>query len=120
MSFESRVREQWPAEADKILAVVRGTVDLMEFKSVSDWVRQCYHDPSRIEQKMRAMDEILDGHGTEAIFGDDDPAWPDMEYVNMGDTYLMTILYDYTKSKFYAMPWGEWVEQAEAEGRTYP
>jgi hypothetical protein len=36
-------------------------------------------------------------------------------YVNMGDTYSTTLLYDTDRQKFSIGSWGDWIEQHEAE-----
>ena len=36
-------------------------------------------------------------------------------YVNMGDTYVATILYDIEKGEFFVTSWGDWVEEYERE-----
>ena len=60
------------------------------------------------------VNDALQGHGIESIEG----TWHDRYYqnivalyVNMGDTYNGTILYDTTKNRFYATSWGDWVER---------
>ena len=60
------------------------------------------------------VNDALRAHGIESIEG----TWHDRYYqnivalyVNMGDTYNGTILYDTTKNRFYATSWGDWVER---------
>lgn len=94
------------------------------FESVQRWVRQCYNEPSLVERQMCALNEVLDGHGVEALRvgnGEEmqgDPYipnrhfWQDVrfEYVNMGDTYTPTIGYDVAKERFVVSSWGDWYE----------
>ena len=40
-------------------------------------------------------------------------------YVNTGDTYTGTLLYDEKKQNFYATTYGDFVEQAERRGRKF-
>lgn len=117
-AFERRVREEWPEAADKVLAIVRGHASPCEVEETERWVLSCHNEPSHIEQRMHAIDVLIGGFGCEAIFGDD-PYWPDMEYVNMGDTYVPTIVYDHVEGRFMVTSWGAWIEDAEAKGRTY-
>ena len=59
---------------------------------------------------------IIEGYGVEAIIGNDvadDEYWDDTVavYINMGDTYAKTILYDVHESEFVVTTWGDWVEE---------
>jgi predicted dehydrogenase len=68
---------------------------------------------------------IMDAHGIEYL----SPAEGDRDYsvyggngasyVNIGDTYDGTLLYDEKKQNFYATSWGDFVEQAERRGRKF-
>jgi hypothetical protein len=64
---------------------------------------------------MEAINGILDGHGVEAVRGDYhvDRYHYDIvaTYVNMGDTYNGTVLYETETGKFIVTAWGDWVEQ---------
>lgn len=66
-------------------------------------------------------DKLLEGHGVEAIRGENitDGYYGDIValYVNMGDTYNATILFDVDRHKFYATSYGDWVEAYENSGR---
>jgi hypothetical protein len=60
------------------------------------------------------VNDAIRANGIESITGD----WHDRYYqnivalyVNMGDTYDTTILYDATRNRFYATSWGDWVER---------
>lgn len=62
-------------------------------------------------------DRRLEGHGVEAIRGDYhvDNYYYDIValYVNMGDTYNGTILYETDTGRFLVTTMGDWVEQNE-------
>ncbi|MGK2884364.1 MAG: hypothetical protein ACSLE8_06245 [Rhodococcus sp. (in: high G+C Gram-positive bacteria)] len=118
MSFLERADEAFPGNGQRILDVIHNVTDVESFPSVAQWIALCWHRPSDIELKMAAIDEILEGHGVEAVFGDD-VEWPDMVYVNMGDTYADTVVYDYIDAKYRVTSWGAWIERAERLGRTY-
>lgn len=67
----------------------------------------------------------LGGHGVEAIRGRnfDRGYWADIValYVNMGDTYALTFVYDVELEKLFVTSWGDWVEAYEARtGETLP
>ena len=118
VKFCARLDEHWPEKADQVILVICGETDLDEFEPTATWIRQCHHRPPKVCLKMYAINHILEGYGCEAVFGDD-PRWPDMEYVNMGDTYAATVLHDYTRGTYRVMGWGDWIEESEAAGRVY-
>ena len=114
MRFEQAVREQWPAEAETVLGLIRGTIDPDTFASVQTWVRACYHPPSKHDRIACALNEALSLHGVEAIPADDcnvfDP--PAVEYLNAGDPYVSTLLY--IRGRWRVGCWGDVVERMEA------
>lgn len=65
---------------------------------------------------------ILDGHGVEYIRSDRDDQWDahGAYYVNMGDTYVPTILLDLDRDRVWATSWGDWVEAEERRGKKFP
>lgn len=83
---------------------------------------------SRLEPEdlLRSINEKADGgrglHGVEAMWVSDDGelhqrGYGDIvaEYVNTGDTYAATVIYDYEVDKFMITGWGDWVERWEKQ-----
>jgi hypothetical protein len=73
-----------------------------------------------VDLALEAANELLGGHGIESIQGSQvGRYYYDINalYVNMGDTYDFTILYDTLKEKFLVVTWGDWVESWERRGR---
>lgn len=73
-----------------------------------------------IDEVMEFANEAINGNGVEAIQGDGafiDKFWRDtvLVYVNMGDTYDQTILYDTESSEFSVGSWGDFMEEWEKE-----
>ena len=71
--------------------------------------------PSRVEatKLLELFNEAVGGDGIEVIRGHYWDSWYGdnvLEYVNLGDTYSITLLYDPKKRKFEIGSWGEWVE----------
>jgi hypothetical protein len=66
---------------------------------------------------MELADKTIHGHGVEEISGFKNSA-NEMTtvayYVNMGDTYSSTIIYDCLADKFYVGTWGDWFQWREA------
>ena len=72
----------------------------------------------RVEKAMRDADKILGTHGVEAVFEEGDyDGDAAMTYLNTGDTYAMTLVYDVGEDELYVSTWGDWVEWAERKGR---
>jgi hypothetical protein len=74
-----------------------------------------WHGNPRLHDiKMFILDELIGGFGVEAIRGSRnwDSFYCDIcgEYVNLGDTYDCTLLYDTVKRKYLITSWGDWVE----------
>lgn len=75
---------------------------------------------SDLDALMNQINTYLDGHGVEAIRDQNswENYWFDTRaiYVNMGDTYIETILYDTHARKFRTMSWGDFVEKYDKKG----
>ena len=81
----------------------------MLYKSVKAWVDQCRHRPSYHDRRMCAINEILEGHGVEYLRTIEDKHM-NYEYINMGDTYITTLLCD-EDGRFRVACWGDIVEK---------
>lgn len=66
---------------------------------------------------LTAADDMLSGHGVETIWQGKDK--PSCLYINRGDTYTDTLLWDDWREQFCITSWGDWFERQEAEGHTY-
>ena len=98
---------------DRIRNLCEGRLDSEEFSSVTSWLRQCFHRPSKTELIMAACNEILEGHGVEALRG----AWLDnyhqdvqAAYVNMGDCYVTTLIRDHLRGEWLVTTIGDLLE----------
>lgn len=69
-----------------------------------------------------AANEILEGFGVEYIRSERDDQWGGhgAYYVNLGDTYVPTILFDLDRERVWASSWGDWVEAEERQGKRFP
>jgi len=66
------------------------------FKSVRNWVSQCFNPPSIPEMKMYAFNEILTGYGIESVDGQwQNGYWCNIlfTYINMGFPEIPTIIH---------------------------
>lgn len=91
------------------------------FKSVQQLRKQCYNRPDTIQEKLTAINELIDGHGVEAIQVSSE-LYQDRyygncigEYVNLGDTYNLTVIWNSIDNRFEFTSWGDYFEEKEAE-----
>ena len=78
------------------------------FPEVMSWYRSLYNAPQKSETNMVAFNIILEGYGVEGMPDPDDFRAIGLTYVNMGDTYIPTIIYD---GAYRIMSWGDWIER---------
>lgn len=80
--------------------------------------------PADVDAALDLADGLMGTYGVEAIRGEgwEDPYYGDIIalYVNTGETYEGTLLYDVEAERFYATSWGDWVEAQERKGRHIP
>lgn len=118
------VLERRAAALGKITIADPGKPTDAEWKKLLTWARVTQRAGQYHTQGIEAILELLDAktesYGTEAIFGHKaTPAfrgyWIDIcgQYINTGDTYNTTILYDAVKERFYLTSWGDWIERNE-------
>lgn len=86
------------------------TTDKSLFPLTFQWIESCYHCPNWVERVLSCFNEILEGHGVEAIEGESF-RFPLMAYVNLGDTYQPTLLFCYKSQAFRVQSWGDYVEK---------
>jgi hypothetical protein len=97
-------------------------IHLSEFDSVQYLRKQCFNPPDRINEQLEALNELINGFGVEAIRIDDyhyNNYWCDCIglYVNLGDTYTLTIIYNVIDNQFEFTSWGDFYESKEQEIR---
>jgi len=71
---------------------------------------------------LERANDFMQGCGVEALKAEgahvDDYYYDTVAlYVNMGDTYAMTLIYDTERETFHRMSWGDWLEKQETAGR---
>jgi hypothetical protein len=67
------------------------------------------------EAQLARVSAASGGHGVEVLWREEsaryDPhAVPDAFYVNRGDPYVTTQLYDVGRDEFVTVAWGDWLE----------
>jgi hypothetical protein len=69
------------------------------------------------ERAMEEADQVLKTFGIEAIYEEGEYGDPVALYLNTGDTYAATIVYDVENDELYVGDWGGFVEEFEQSGR---
>jgi len=85
-------------------------------------IRHSLRDLARVdaaEARLARVSIATGGHGVEAIWIEEadrsDPrGLPDALYVNRGNPYAPTLLYDVRRAAFVETAWGDWLEAEEA------
>lgn len=97
-----------------ILDLVEGKIEVdlrshsEKFKGTANWVDQCHSYPSPQELVMSALNDMIDGFGIEAIRNPDNSDHILATYVNTGDTYSVTVVYDHERDEYVLTTWGDW------------
>lgn len=116
----ARLIEAFGAEqGSEAYEYLKGIKDPRTHPAVIQWAEQCEHDPrssplAYSECLMLALNGVLDGYDVEAIRGRYvDRYHQDIQavYLNMGDTYAVTILLDHEAGRYLITSWGDWVER---------
>lgn len=68
---------------------------------------------TQVSKALNEVDAILDGRGVEYIRSAQDTMYgtQGIDYVDMGDAYTATILFDHARGSFLVGNWGDIVEQ---------
>jgi len=117
MISQKRLEAAFPGKGKELRELLTKQRKTTDYKSVRDWISKCYNMPRYQERLEVAVNEVLGGYGSEAIFGGG--VRPAMTYVNMGDTYITTLIYDYRRGSWLISSWGDWIEREERRGRRY-
>jgi len=92
--------------AKLIRDLVCGRVDPYDHDAGYVRFSECYHAPSREDMILHVLNALIDGYGVESCY----PDKPELWYVNMGDPYVATIIYNDDTGKFRIGCWGDYFE----------
>ena len=90
-------------------------------KKLAGMMRETAGGGQGVEDTLQAANELIDGSGVESLASEvgDTPRgyWMDSQaaYVNLGDTYDVTILHDNMAGEYLITSWGDWLEGWEEE-----
>ena len=76
-------------------------------------IRSAMDAGQSVQKVLRLADKIMDAHGVEYIQSGEDTVYDKdgLDYVNMGDTYDTTLIFDHRKGRFIVSSWGDIVER---------
>jgi hypothetical protein len=76
-------------------------------------IRSAMDAGQSVQKVLRLADKIMDAHGVEYIQSGEDTMYDKdgLDYVNMGDTYDTTLIFDHRKGRFIVSSWGDIVER---------
>lgn len=103
--------------ANIVRGLIRGeirTLDSERFPRANAYFASCYNRPSRLARIMECLNEVLGMGGVEAI-GEVQMYGPPAEYLNAGDTYAATLVFDRLVGNFKLTSWGDWLEKNEGK-----
>lgn len=84
-------------------------------KALAKYMKQGAGDRHSVDNALDTINQVIGGYGVEAIRGDYhvDNYYYDIVglYVNTGDTYNATVVYDTERERFEVTTFGDWVEK---------
>ena len=100
-----------PDNASKLYDLLRGEVSPFAFEGALEaFLNPVWRDHSKRiwEPELSAANSIMEQYGIEHLY---EGGKAIASYVNTGETYRATVLYDHTHERFLISPWGDWLEQ---------
>jgi hypothetical protein len=96
------------------LSISRASASLIRKWAREDGASVTQTPEGRLESRLGTISRLLGGHGVEYVEAANGSFFHPygFSYVNMGDTYKTTILYDWNKRRFLLCSVGDMVEQA--------
>lgn len=104
-------RSAGPDSVDKALSVLQGRLDPCTVPETQVWVDACYNRPDDTELMLHAADVLLGTHGVESLGPVDTRSGPPFAYLNTGDTYADTVVYNSETRRFMVCSWGDIAER---------
>lgn len=118
LSFKT-LEKAFPGKGQEIRDLLTKKKKTTEYKTVNDWISKCLFPPGYTERAEVALNEILEGYGTEAVFSNENLTVPSFSYINLGDTYSVTMIRDYDREKWVVGSWGDFLEYKESKGYVF-
>lgn len=99
-------------KAKLLCSMVDGTEDPLQLPEVAKWHAKLHNLPTYADACLEAALVMIEGHDVQGITLDGE-VYPSAAYVNMGDSYVSTILLDLKKNSFMVTSYGDWIEANE-------
>jgi hypothetical protein len=102
-------------QAATVRGLIRGEIttwDVSLFPKSNAYFQSCHHVPDRLSRILECLNEVLEMHGVECL-GEVRTYGPPAEYLNAGDTYTTTLLFDHIAQNFKLTCYGDWLEANE-------
>ena len=93
--------------AKKIRGIIDRSIEPDTVPGITEYIDECRSRPCRHMLQLYAIDILLEGHGVECL----DLGNLDYEYVNMGDSYIETVLYHQDSRTFKVCSTGSIAEK---------
>ncbi len=104
-------RTATPEQVNKALSVLQGKLDPLTVPATEAYARLCYHMPEQRYLMLHAADSLLGTHGIEGLGPVDMRRGPPYEYLNTGDSYADTVIYNTFTGKFRMGCWADIAEK---------
>lgn len=79
-----------------------------KYPKTDEWLCACHSMPPTPDIIMAMYDEVIGGFGVDVIVDAHDGVVA--EYINTGDIYNATVLYDRRTQVYIVTTWGDWVD----------
>lgn len=101
------------AQQNDVFVLLNGEVSPSTFTSVQQLIAQCFNKPDYYHKLLTALNEVTEGHGVESFTLTKEGEKIVVEYINQGDTYVPTILFEVKTKKLMICSYGDYIESFE-------
>jgi len=98
--------------AQQVRDIITGALDPETLEGGAARVAECYNRPAKYDIKLHAINKLIEGFGVEYVAHIDDTQHESqgLDYVNLGDSYTCTVIFDHLESKFVVADIGSIIE----------
>ena len=107
-----RLESVFPGKGRVIRKLLESSAAVNAHPAAIARVAECYHPPTLLDKRLHAINAEAEGCGVEYIRHRHDTFRTSLglEYINQGDTYTTTIVFDHLKCTWRLCDWGSIVE----------
>jgi hypothetical protein len=112
-----RLESAFPGKGKIVRTLLESVAAVNAHPAAIARVAECYNPPTLLDKRLHAINAETEGCGVEYIAHKDDTfrSTYGLEYVNHGDTYVTTIIFDHWKHTWNLCSWGDIVEGREGK-----